>query len=91
MIISLLLKGTSFRVFIRQGLAQVTILDEPFKVCKNLRPSIFWSFLGNVVSKVADMVVATAKMDIEVGWIDHVLEEIGAKRDHFILLQEAQC
>lgn len=37
------------------------------------------------------MVVATAKMDIEVGWIDHVLEEIGAKRDHFILLQEAQC
>lgn len=36
------------------------------------------------------MVAATEKMGIGVGWVDKVIKEISAKRDHFTLLQEAR-
>lgn len=40
--------------------------------------------------KVASMVIVAEKMGIRVGWIDKVPREMGAKRDHFPLLQEAR-
>lgn len=40
----------------------------------------------NIVSKVACTIATAKKMGIKVGWIDKVIEDTYAKRDHFALL-----
>lgn len=42
----------------------------------------------NLTSNIVD-IVDTAEDGIKVEWMDRVHREIGAKRDHFVLLQEA--
>lgn len=45
---------------------------------------------NKVVSKVATTVVVAEKMGIRMEWIDRIIGEIGAGRDHFELLCEAR-
>lgn len=46
--------------------------------------------LDNVVSKVTSTVTVVENIGILVEWIDRVIREINAKRDHFELLHEAR-
>lgn len=43
-----------------------------------------------IATKVAHTVVVEAQMGIKARWIDKVLRQIGAKRYHLSLLQEAR-
>lgn len=62
------------------------ILKEIFQAAQKLKTFNILD-VPDVLPKVADTM---AKMGIKVGWIDRVLREMGAKRDHFTLLQEAR-
>lgn len=44
----------------------------------------------NEVSKVVSTIAAAEKMGVRVEWLDGVIREIGARRNHFELLQEAR-
>lgn len=58
-----------------------------FKACESSKP--YRGCPNIVVPKEASMVAAVEKMHIRVGWIDKVLGELTAKRNHFALLREA--
>lgn len=61
------------------------ILKKIYKGVLKLEFSTCWKS-DNVVSKVESTVTGIEKMAIQVGWIDNVIGEIGARRDHFELL-----
>lgn len=65
------------------------VLEELFHVVQKLKSFNILQVSSQKVFEVADVVVASTKMGIKVEWINRVLDEIGAKKDHYALLQEA--
>lgn len=57
---------------------------------KKLEKFNILEFSTQVVSEVANIVAIVARMGVKVDWIDIILGEIGAKREHHNLLQEAR-
>lgn len=66
------------------------ILDEMYKGVLKLESFNILDISENVVSKVASTIVATKKIGIRVKWLNRVIAESDARRDHFELLLEAR-
>lgn len=71
------------------GSRQELILEEIYQGVRKLETFNILDILDNFISKVANTVGTTKKMWIQVGWIDKVIREINARRDHVELLCEA--
>lgn len=85
---SLSLKGTSLSV-VRLGIPQEAFSRRTLSGHSKLEILIFWKFLKCCFGSGRHGQCGS-KNGIKVGWIDQVLLEIGAKRDHCTLLREAR-
>lgn len=64
------------------------ILTEIYEGVKKLGNFSILDVPDDAVSKVARRVAAAEKMGNKVGWLDKVIGDVYAKRDHFIMLQK---
>lgn len=64
------------------------IVEELYHSVQNLEKSTILEVPTKVISEATDVLAIAAKMGVKVEWTVKTLDEIAAKRDHFVLLQE---